>query len=99
MQSDGHSRARWANLARPLRPLVTSTLTRRDQIGLPQLFPWELQAIRPIGAQIVAKTVGNRRQLFSTGVEFLEQLCGKRVQKRFWSGERGSNPRPQLWEQ
>src|SRR6266536_2977253 len=29
--------------------------------------------------------------------DLLERLCGNRVQKR-WSGERGSNPRPQLWE-
>jgi hypothetical protein len=77
---------------------ATSTLTQRDQIGLPQLFPWELQAIRPIGAKIVVKTVVKRPQLFTTGADFLERLCGNRDQKRFWSGERGSNPRPQLWE-
>ena len=36
---------------------ATSTLTQRDQIGVPQLFPWEMQAIRPIGAKIVVKIV------------------------------------------
>jgi hypothetical protein len=72
---------------------ATSTLTQSDQIGLPQLFPWELRAIRSIGAKIVVKTVGNRPQLFTTGVAFLERLCGNRVQERFWSGERDSNPR------
>jgi hypothetical protein len=36
---------------------ATSTLTQRDRIGVPQLFPWELQAIRPIGAKIVVKIV------------------------------------------
>src|SRR6266568_4144222 len=47
--------------------------------------------------QIVVKIVVKRPQLFTTRVDFLERLCGNRVQKR-WSGERDSNPRPQLWE-
>src|SRR5438128_2429708 len=63
---------------------VTSTLTQTDQIGLPQLLPWELQAIRPIWAKIAVRVVVKRPRLFTTLADCLEQLCGKRVQKR-WS--------------
>jgi len=52
---------------------ATSTLTQRDQIGLPQLFQWELQAIRPIGAKIVVK----RPQLFTTGTDFPRTIVRK----------------------
>src|ERR1051326_3590317 len=48
-------------------------------------------------SQIVVKTVVKRPQLFTTIIDFLERLYGNRVQF-VWSGERGSNPRPQLWE-
>ena len=48
-------------------------------------------------AKIVVKIVVKRPQLFTAVADFIEQLCGNRVQER-WSGERDSNPRPQLWE-
>src|ERR1051326_4028744 len=48
-------------------------------------------------SQIVVKTVVKSPQLLTTIIDFLERLYGNRVQF-VWSGERGSNPRPQLWE-
>jgi hypothetical protein len=50
-------------------------LTQRDQIAVPQLFPWELQAIRPIGAKIVVKTVVKRPQLFTTIADFQNECA------------------------
>jgi hypothetical protein len=55
---------------------------------------WEKSNSR---GQLVGKTVGNRPQLFPI-CRFPRTLVRKVNLFFGWSGERGSNPRPQLWE-
>src|SRR5262249_25209908 len=78
-------------------PLLCPVVRLFEVTGGPLLFTWELPRTSLFLAHFVVKTVVRRPELFTTTPDFLERVCGNRVQFA-WSGERGSNPRPQLWE-
>jgi hypothetical protein len=77
---------------------VTSTLTQSNEIGLPQPFPWELQATRQTWFETNVKIVVKTTSTFYHNSNETRTLVRKSSSKSMGAGERGSNPRPQLWE-
>jgi hypothetical protein len=77
---------------------MTSTLTRSDPTRLPQLFPWELQADSPNARQNRGENRGKDNLNFLPQRPLTRTVVRKSSSEWEESGERDSNPRPQLWE-